>query len=97
VLLNNGNGTFQTAVNYGAGDGPISLYAKDLDGDIDPDLAVTNLDSNNVSILINLSDNAEPVPTLSEWGLLIMSLLLLAAGTIAVVRRREAASRTTTK
>lgn len=29
------------------------------------------------------------IPTLSEWGMLILSLLLLAAGTIAVVRRRE--------
>ena len=29
------------------------------------------------------------IPTLSEWGMLIMGLLLLAAGTIAVVRRRK--------
>jgi hypothetical protein len=29
-----------------------------------------------------------PVPTLSEWGMIIMGLLLLAAGTIAVIRRR---------
>jgi len=32
------------------------------------------------------------IPTLSEWGLLIMGLLLLAVGTVAVVRRRKAAS-----
>ena len=31
------------------------------------------------------------IPTLSEWGMLIMGLLLLAAGTVAVVRRRKAA------
>ncbi len=31
------------------------------------------------------------VPTLTEWGLLIMGLLLLAVGTVAVVRRRKAA------
>lgn len=30
----------------------------------------------------------EPIPTLSEWGMLIMALLLLAVGTVAVVRRR---------
>lgn len=33
----------------------------------------------------------EPIPTLSEWGLIILALLLLAVGTIAVVRRRKAA------
>jgi hypothetical protein len=31
------------------------------------------------------------IPTLSEWGMLIMGLLLLAVGTAAVVRRREKA------
>lgn len=29
------------------------------------------------------------VPTLSEWGMIIMTLLLLATGTIAVIRRRS--------
>jgi len=33
----------------------------------------------------------EPVPTLSEWGMLIMGLLLLAIGTVAVIRRRRVA------
>jgi hypothetical protein len=31
-----------------------------------------------------------PIPTLSEWGMIILALLLLAAGTVAVVRRRKA-------
>ncbi len=31
----------------------------------------------------------EPIPTLSEWGMIIMALLLLAIGTVAVVRRRN--------
>jgi hypothetical protein len=35
-----------------------------------------------------------PVPTLSEWGMLIMALLLLAAGTTAIVRRKKAAFKT---
>jgi len=34
------------------------------------------------------------IPTLSEWGMLIMGLLLLAVGTAAVVRRRKAAIKT---
>jgi len=29
----------------------------------------------------------EDIPTLSEWGMVILALLLLAAGTIAVIRR----------
>ena len=33
----------------------------------------------------------EDIPTLSEWGMIIMALLLLASGTVAVVRRREIA------
>jgi hypothetical protein len=34
----------------------------------------------------------EPIPTLSEWGMLIMALLLLAAGTAGVVKRRKTAA-----
>ncbi len=36
-------------------------------------------------------DTAQDIPTLSEWGMLLMGLLLLAFGTVAVVRRRKAA------
>ena len=31
----------------------------------------------------------DQIPTLSEWGMLIMALLLLAAGTIAIIKRRK--------
>ncbi|UCC78593.1 MAG: IPTL-CTERM sorting domain-containing protein [Candidatus Zixiibacteriota bacterium] len=31
----------------------------------------------------------KPIPTLSEWGMLILALLLLATGTVAVMRRRR--------
>lgn len=34
------------------------------------------------------------IPTLSEWGLLIMALLLLATGTVGIVRRRRIVLRT---
>ncbi len=30
-----------------------------------------------------------PIPTISEWGVVIMGLLLLAVGTVAVIRKRE--------
>jgi hypothetical protein len=55
ILKNNGDGTFQAAVNYGAGVWPYSVFCADLDNDNDPDLAVTNLWGENVSILINLT------------------------------------------
>ena len=57
VLLNNGDGTFQDAVNYGAGYGPISVTIDDLDGDAHLDLAVANYwGSGNVSVLLNNGD-----------------------------------------
>jgi hypothetical protein len=56
VLLNNGNGKFQTAVNYPADDQPVSVSADDLDNDGDNDLSVANYNSNNVSILFNNGD-----------------------------------------
>jgi hypothetical protein len=31
----------------------------------------------------------EDIPTLNEWGMLILALLLLTAGTIAVIRKRR--------
>ena len=34
----------------------------------------------------------QDIPTLSEWGLTILALLLLAVGTIAIIRRRKAVS-----
>jgi hypothetical protein len=37
------------------------------------------------------SEPEADVPTLNEWGMIILVLLLLTAGTITVVRRRRAA------
>ena len=47
---------FTLPVNYAAGDGPISVFSADLDGDKDLDLAVANFYSNNISILKNNGD-----------------------------------------
>jgi len=55
ILINNGDGTFQSEINFTADDSPTDIFASDLDGDNDYDLAVTNSLSDNVSILINLS------------------------------------------
>jgi hypothetical protein len=52
VLLGNGNGTFQAAVNYAAGDDPDSVAVADFNGDGKADLAVANYLGNNVSVLL---------------------------------------------
>ncbi len=56
VLLNNGDGTYAPAVSYLTFEWPRRLCMGDLDGDSDLDLAVVNARSNDVSVLINLSD-----------------------------------------
>jgi hypothetical protein len=61
VLLGNGDGTFQGAVNYGTGDKCHAVAIGDLDGDGTLDLAVTNYNQDNVSVLINLLDKVETV------------------------------------
>ncbi len=53
MLLGNGNGTFQSALNYAVGSGPEGIIAGDFNGDIQLDLAVVNANSNTVSVLLN--------------------------------------------
>ena len=52
ILLGNGDGTFQAPVSYQAGAYPSSLVAGDFTGDGVLDLAVANLVSDDVTILI---------------------------------------------
>jgi protocatechuate 3,4-dioxygenase beta subunit len=54
VLANNGDGTFAPHITYATDGYPISVFASDLDGDGDIDLAATNLFSDNVSVLLNV-------------------------------------------
>src|SRR5260370_41205654 len=53
VLLGNGDGSFQAPQNFGAGGGPVSVAVGDFNGGGEPDLAVANVSSNNVSVLFN--------------------------------------------
>ncbi|MGB8657061.1 MAG: VCBS repeat-containing protein [Candidatus Zixiibacteriota bacterium] len=61
ILKNNGNGTFQSAVNYGAGAYPRSVFCADLDGDKYLDLAVANGDG-HVSVLKNNGNGTFQTP-----------------------------------
>jgi hypothetical protein len=56
VLLGNGDGSFQGAVNYGAGDGPGSVAIGDLNGDDNLDLATANTWYSEVSVLLGNGD-----------------------------------------
>ena len=62
ILLNRGNGTFQTASSYSTGTDPVALVTGDLNGDGKLDLAVANAITvghpvpGTVSILLNNGD-----------------------------------------
>jgi FG-GAP-like repeat/HYDIN/CFA65/VesB-like, Ig-like domain len=53
VLLGNGNGTFQTPVDYPVGFGPLGGAVADLNRDGVPDLLVANSNDGTVSVLLN--------------------------------------------
>jgi hypothetical protein len=56
VLLGNGNGTFQPAVNYRVGGGPTSVVVGDFSGHGIADLAIANGADNTVSVLVGVGD-----------------------------------------
>ncbi len=57
LLLNNGDGSFRESANYGVGNGPVAVETGDFDGDAKPDLAITNINSNNVTVLLQGNAN----------------------------------------
>lgn len=56
ILLGDGNGTFQSAVNYPVGRDPTSIALGDFNGDSRFDLAVANFGTGSVSILSGRGD-----------------------------------------
>jgi hypothetical protein len=56
VLLNEGNGTFSSAVSYSAGGYSTSICSGDIDGDGDIDAIVTNHETSDISIFKNNGD-----------------------------------------
>jgi hypothetical protein len=53
VLLGNGDGSFQAAIAFAAGDRPQITAMADLDGDSVPDLVTANFGSDDVRFLVN--------------------------------------------
>ncbi|MCP4704429.1 MAG: VCBS repeat-containing protein [candidate division Zixibacteria bacterium] len=68
ILLNNGDGTFQTAVSYDAGGGAESIFSADLDGDGDNDLATLHY------IILNNGDGTFQEPVDFSYGYLSQSI-----------------------
>ena len=58
ILLGNGDGTFQSAVFYEAGNGPNYIAVADYDHDGKLDLAVANSFASNVSLLLGNGDGS---------------------------------------
>ncbi len=58
VLLGNGEGIFEPAVNYTVGDGPSSVEVVTLAGDNIPDLIVANTLSDDISVLLGVGDGS---------------------------------------
>ncbi len=56
VLLNKGDGTYPTAVDYAAGLGPWFVDSADLNGDGKGDLVAANFHSGNLSVYLNNGD-----------------------------------------
>jgi hypothetical protein len=67
ILLGNGNGTFQTAVNYAASS-PIKLKAVDLNGDGKLDLAAASWNANSASVLLGNGDGTFQAATTYSAG-----------------------------
>ena len=83
VLLNNGDGTFASQIQYTTGTGPVSVALSDFDRDGHIDIAVSSFGDNAVDILINRGDGtfrpsvAYPVPMGGPNGYIVGSWIAL--------------------
>jgi hypothetical protein len=68
ILLGNGDGTFQTHVDYAVGNDPTGIVAADFNGDGKIDLAVSNFNDSTVSILLGNGDGSFKVQALASVG-----------------------------
>jgi hypothetical protein len=68
VLLGNGDGTFQSAVSFAAGDAPLSVAVGDFDVDGIPDAATANFLDFDVSVLLGNGDGSFQAAVRFETG-----------------------------
>ncbi len=68
ILLGNGDGTFQAAKHYDAGDQPTQLAVADFNRDGKPDLAVTNRTQETVTVLLGNGDGSFQAPHKYQVG-----------------------------
>jgi FG-GAP-like repeat len=54
LLLSNGDGTFQPAVNFAAGDFPDSIAVADFNGDSEPDVVIGDFGTNSGAPSVSL-------------------------------------------
>lgn len=91
VYLGDGTGWFDGPVQtiQEAGSPHPDVALGDFNGDSGLDVLVGSVDLNNCgdpTVFINIVQ--PPIPTISQWGLIVMTLLLLTAGTFVYARRR---------
>ncbi len=71
----------------GFADRPYSAFAIDVDGDGDIDVISASFSDNKIAWYENMSPPPPPpIPTVSEWGLVVMVVLVLAVGTLVFTR-----------
>jgi hypothetical protein len=68
ILLGNGDGTFQTALNYTAGVNPFSVVVGDFNGDGNGDVAVSNFSRGTVTVLLGNGDGTFGGPSSFQAG-----------------------------
>ena len=78
MLLGNGDGTFQPAVEYAAGLSPVALVAGDFTGDGKLDLAVAGNDASyvgEISLLLGNGDGTFQAPAIVAANLAANGLI----------------------
>jgi hypothetical protein len=68
ILLGNGDGTFQSAVNIAAGKNPVALAVADLNADNHLDVAVANIGRDTITVLLGNGDGSFQQPVDYETG-----------------------------
>ncbi|RLS83997.1 MAG: DUF4347 domain-containing protein, partial [Planctomycetota bacterium] len=68
VLNGNGDGSFKAQVNFAVGSNPFTVASADFNRDGKPDIVVSNLNSKNVSVLLNTSNTAPTLAPISVSG-----------------------------